>query len=167
VARTSKLAHGAPSPLPPPLLQCSALLVFYGFAPLQAPAVVVGHGVAAQANLAANRAALVAGLSLLGHHLGLRMDDSWERSMERDTRRAFNASATVAAHALYSLGGPAPPFGPPLQFPATADAFRGMALADARVLGNFYALPPHPGLAADAELALRRADIAAHMGFRE
>lgn len=114
----------------------------------------------------ANRAALVAGLGLLERHLGLRMDGSWERGLERDTRRAYNASATVAAHALIALGG-APPFGPPVQFPATAGEFRGMALAQARVLGTFYALPLHPGLAADVELALRRADIASHIGFRE
>lgn len=87
--------------------------------------------------------------------------------MERDTQRAYNATATLAAHALKALGGAAPPYGPPAQFPATAGAFRGMALADARVLGTFYTLPPRPGLAADAELVLRRADIAAHVGFRE
>lgn len=86
--------------------------------------------------------------------------------MQRSVRRAFNASATVAAHALNALSGPVPPFGLPVQFPATAGAFRRMPLAEARALSSFYALPPHAAGAAD-ELTLRRADIALHVGFRE
>lgn len=87
--------------------------------------------------------------------------------MQRDARRAFNATATVAAHALKALGGPVPPFGLPAQFPATAGAFRGMSLAEARSLSNFYALPPRAAGGGADELALRRADVALHIGFRE
>lgn len=161
------------SSAPPALPQCSAMLVHYGFASLPAPAAATGGhsaaAAAAQANAAADRAALSAGLVTLGRHLGLCMDDSWERGTQRDAQRTLNASATATAHALRPLGGPAPPFGPPAQFPATAGAFRGMSLAEARALGTFYGLPPPTpaaGGGAAEELALRRANIAVHIGFR-
>jgi hypothetical protein len=95
------------------------------------------------------------------------MDDSWERDMQQGVRRAFNASATVAAHALKALGGPVPPFLLPVHFPATAGAFRSMTLAEARALSSFYALPQRAAAGGADELALRRADIAVHVGFRE
>jgi hypothetical protein len=107
------------------------------------------------------------GLNRIGRHIGLRMDDSWEADVQRDARRAMNASATVAAHVLKPLRAPHPPFGLPPEFPATAGEFRAMTLPETRALYAFYSLPQLPHLAQAEELVQRRAALAAHVGFRE
>lgn len=166
VAPLEDVSSAQPScPLP---LQCTILLAHFALLALPPPA-IVGHGAgAAAAVAAANRAALVAGIERIGRHLGVPMADSWKQTMQRDTQRALNASATVAAHSLLPLSGPYPPFGLPLLFPTTAGAFRAMLLADARTLCAFYALPyPPAGDAHVDELGLRRAALAKHVGFRE
>lgn len=140
------------------------LSAHYALEALPPQAVITGHGAAAQDAIAANKAALSAGLNSLGHHLGLSMDDSWEKGLERDVRRAFNNAAVFAVHALKPLRSPFPPFGSPLPFPLSAGAFRAMRLEDARYLSSFYALPLREG--AD-ELMNRRSDIASHIGFCE
>lgn len=160
---TGSVVNSSPQPLRG--LQCGELLLLYHLQVLPQQVVAAGHTAAALAAAAAtNKAALMAGIDRLGRHLNIRMDDSWERDMQRDARRALNSSATVAAHALKALQGPHPPFGLPPHFPDTAGAFRAMTLPEAKALSSFYALPHRAG---HDELALRSSDIAAHVGFRE